>query len=497
MKYISTRSKQIPVSSAQAIIQGIADDGGLFIPQVIPTLPDDFLKELLPCSYQERAVKILSLYLTDYSESEIRSCVNKAYTRQKFDTPKIAPLTKLSDNQYMLELWHGPTSAFKDMALQLLPQLMSLALKKTKQQRDIIILVATSGDTGKAALAGFSDVARTKIVVFYPKGGVSKMQWRQMASQTGDNVAVFAIDGNFDDAQTGVKNIFNDKELNAQINNCGYILSSANSINLGRLLPQIVYYFSAYCDLINEKSVTIGDKVNFAVPTGNFGDILAGFYAKKMGLPVGRLICASNSNNVLTDFFQTGIYNKNRPFQKTVSPSMDILISSNLERFLYHLTEDSSKITDWMQKLYVDGRYQVDSSYLQQLKKLFSADWVDENNTLKAIKTIYDSYEYTADPHTAVAWQAAQNYKKQSNDKVPLIVLSTASPYKFNGTVTKTLHLSADTIDEFALLDLLHQHSKMPVPTNLAALKKSKILHKNSCQIVQMAEVVKNICKDT
>ncbi|TCS79741.1 threonine synthase [Pectinatus cerevisiiphilus] len=496
MKYTSTRSKNDHIDAAQAIIKGIAADGGLFVPDEIPQIDNAFLMELLSSSYQERASKILSLYLPDYTDAEISHCVQAAYTNKKFDTPAIAPLTKLADGKYILELWHGPTSAFKDMALQLLPQLMSTALQKTKQKNDVVILVATSGDTGKAALEGFCDVPKIKIIVFYPQHGVSHMQRRQMITQKGNNVAVIAIEGNFDDAQTGVKNIFNNKPLNKELHDEGYELSSANSINWGRLLPQIVYYFSAYCELVKDGSIKLAEKVNYSVPTGNFGDILAGYYAKRMGLPINKLVCASNSNNVLTDFFTTGKYDRNREFFKTISPSMDILISSNLERLLYHITGDAAKIKTWMDELNEKGSYTADKQCIAQLQEIFAAGWVDEKQTLTAIKDVYDAYDgYTIDPHTAVAWQAAQNYQQRTGDMTPMVVLSTASPYKFNDSVLTALHADTGNADDFALLDMLQTYNKSSVPAGLASLKIAAILHKKTCTKENMAAEIKDYLK--
>ncbi len=498
MKYISTRNSKIKTDAAQAIIKGLADDGGLFVPESFPKINNEFLASLVSDSYQERAYKILSLYLTDYTDEEIKSCVNNAYGT-KFDTEAIAPVVKIHDNQYLLELWHGPTSAFKDMALQLLPQLMSTALKKKCEKNDVIILVATSGDTGKAALAGFCNVPKIKIIVFYPQQGVSNIQRRQMITQKGDNVEVIAIDGNFDDAQFGVKNIFSDKAFNEKLGRHGYELSSANSINWGRLLPQIVYYFSSYCDLVNKEGLKIGDKVNYTVPTGNFGDILAGYYAKKMGLPINKLICASNSNNVLTEFFKTGIYDKNRRFFKTISPSMDILISSNLERLLFHITQSDSQINSWMSDLSTKGCYTVDKEILSEIQKIFAADWIDELQTSATIKNLYDASSYVADPHTAVAWQAAQNYRKNTGDKdTPMIVLSTASPYKFNESVLSALgasNVSLDTDDEFTLLGKLKEFNKYNIPSGLASLKSAPILHQKVCSKEKMSTEIENYLK--
>lgn len=370
--------------------------------------------------------------MTDFTTDEINKCVDNAYTVEKFDTIKIVPTVEIKKDNYLLELWHGPTSAFKDMALQLLPQFISTSLKKLGDKDNLVILVATSGDTGKAALDGFKDVEQTKILVFYPQEGVSKIQRLQMLTQQGKNVSVFAVKGNFDDAQSGVKQIFSNSEYNKYLKEKGFKLSSANSINWGRLLPQIVYYFSSYADLVNSKKIIIGDKINFTVPTGNFGDILAGFYAKCMRLPINRLICASNSNNVLTDFLKTGTYDRNREFFKTISPSMDILISSNLERLLYHITNDATKVKSYMEKLQTTGCYCVDDVTLKIIQETFSAGYLDDISTKKCIHEIYQQYNYIADTHTAVAWQVAQDYKSLHKIKHLWFILSTASPYKFS-----------------------------------------------------------------
>lgn len=490
MNYISTRGHNCAVTSARAIIKGLAEDGGLFVPENIPIIDEKFLTSLLDLSYQERAKKILSLYLTDFTVEEINQCVDNAYTTEKFDTDKIVPTVEVEKNNYLLELWHGPTSAFKDMALQLLPQFISTSLKKLGDKDELVILVATSGDTGKAALDGFKNVDQTKILVFYPQEGVSKIQRLQMLTQQGDNVSVFAVKGNFDDAQSGVKQIFSDSKYNEYLNEKGFKLSSANSINWGRLLPQIVYYFSAYADLVNDKKITMGDKVNFTVPTGNFGDILAGFYAKCMGLPVNRLICASNSNNVLTDFLKTGTYDRNREFFKTISPSMDILISSNLERLLYHITNDATKVKSYMEKLQSTGCYQVDEATLKAIQETFSAGYLDDSATKKCIHDIYQQDNYVADTHTAVAWQVAQDYQKSTQDKTPMIILSTASPYKFSDSVLSALGEDISNKDEFALLDKLSTLNKDKIPQGLAQLQSLPILHNNLCAKEDMIKAV-------
>ncbi|WP_405751958.1 threonine synthase, partial [Anaerovibrio slackiae] len=393
MNYISTRGNNQKMTSAQAIIAGLADDGGLFVPDELPQVDMEFIKGLTKLSYQERAARVLGCFLTDYTDEEIKGCVERAYGGGKFDDAAVAPLNIMEDVS-VLELWHGPTSAFKDMALQLLPQLLSTALKKTGEKNQVLILVATSGDTGKAALEGFRDVEQTKIIVFYPENGVSRIQKLQMVTQQGENVAVTAVKGNFDDAQSGVKAIFSDREFNAKLNEAGVSLSSANSINWGRLVPQIVYYFSAYADLLKAGVIRAGDEISFTVPTGNFGDILAGYYALRMGLPVKMLICASNTNNVLTDFLTTGVYDRNRDFFKTISPSMDILISSNLERLLYHVTNDAAQVAEWMKSLAETGRYDVGAEVLAKIQATFGCDWADDQKTMETINAVYDERKY-------------------------------------------------------------------------------------------------------
>ena len=491
MKYQSTRGGSPLLDSAEAIINGLAEDGGLFVPEEIPQVGHSFIKGLARLSYEERAARILSCFLTDYTEEEITGCVHRAYCG-KFDDARIAP-TKVLDEAGLsvLELWHGPTSAFKDMALQLLPQLMSVALEKTGEKADVLILVATSGDTGKAALEGFRDVPQTKIMVFYPEGGVSQIQHLQMATQQGGNVSVVAVKGNFDDAQNGVKRVFGDKAFNEALRKeYATKLSSANSINWGRLVPQIVYYFSAYADLLSAGRIEMGDEIDFTVPTGNFGDILAGYYAMRMDLPVHRLICASNANNVLTDFLQTGIYDRNREFFRTISPSMDILISSNLERLLYHVTEDAARVKGWMQQLAETGRYDVGAEVLEKIRQVFCAGCTDDAGTKAEIRRIYDGNSYVADTHTAVAWQVAEAYRKEQGEKHEMVVVSTASPYKFNESVLQALGEKTEGLDGFQLLDKLAGVNKDPVPQGLAALRELPVLHRESCEKDGMADAV-------
>ncbi len=488
MNYISTRGNNQKMTSAQAIIAGLADDGGLFVPDELPQVDMEFIKGLTKLSYQERAARVLGCFLTDYTDEEIKGCVERAYGGGKFDDAAVAPLNIMEDVS-VLELWHGPTSAFKDMALQLLPQLLSTALKKTGEKNQVLILVATSGDTGKAALEGFRDVEQTKIIVFYPENGVSRIQKLQMVTQQGENVAVTAVKGNFDDAQSGVKAIFSDREFNAKLNEAGVSLSSANSINWGRLVPQIVYYFSAYADLLKAGVIRAGDEISFTVPTGNFGDILAGYYALRMGLPVKKLICASNTNNVLTDFLTTGVYDRNRDFFKTISPSMDILISSNLERLLYHVTNDATQVAEWMKSLAETGRYDVGADVLAKIQATFGCDWADDQKTMETINAVYDERKYIADTHTAVAWDSAHKYMLQGNAE-PMVVVSTASPYKFNESVLTALGEAIEGMDEFQLLDKLQSMNSFKIPAGLAALKNAEVRHGNVVEKTAMPQAV-------
>ena len=489
MKYISTRGNGEDLDSAEAIIRGLASDGGLFVPSRMPQLPLSFIERFAKISYEERAEGILSLFLSDYSTEELVGCVERAYGGDKFDDERKAPLREAGDFS-VLELWHGPTSAFKYMALQLLPQLMSTALKKTGEEKEILILVATSGDTGKAALEGFRDVDQVRIMVFYPEGGVSRIQRLQMLTQKGRNVNVTAVRGNFDDAQNGVKVIFGDREFNDRLAKSGVKLSSANSINWGRLVPQIVYYFSAYADLLESGKIRPGDEVNFSVPTGNFGDILAAYYAKLVGLPVHRLICASNCNNVLTDFLKTGVYDRNREFRKTISPSMDILISSNLERLLYHVTEQPEQVKRWMRELSETGTYDVGREVLSEIQKLFWAGWTDEDGTKQTIRRVFDAKQYALDTHTAVAWDVAEQYVRETGDRHPMVVVSTASPYKFNASVLEAMGENTAGMDEFQMLDRLKAKSGQPIPKGLDSLRNAAELHKDVCDKTAMEDFV-------
>ena len=472
MKYLSTRDKSLRLTASQAIAQGLSRDGGLLTPVELPKITPDFLEDLRGKSYGQRAVAVMKLFLDDFSEEELTAFTQAGYASpEKFDDPKVAPLHPLTDKTSCLELWHGPTSAFKDMALQILPHLLSASLVKTNEDKTVCILVATSGDTGKAALEGFKDVDRTKILVFYPKDGVSAVQALQMQTQQGNNVGVCAVHGNFDDAQTGVKILFSDEKLRENLAQRGYFLSSANSINWGRVLPQIVYYISAYCDLLREEKVQKGDKVNVCVPTGNFGNILAAYYAKEMGVPIHKLICASNANNVLTDFIRTGVYDRNRTFYNTMSPSMDILISSNLERMLFALTgHNDAEVRDYMAQLNQTGRYEVSPAVRDKLGKLFFAGCCDDEQTQKVIGRMWREHHYLIDPHTAVAFDVLDQYRKETGDDTPSIVVSTASPFKFCDNVLGALGVTGLT-EGTALLDQLTEYTGLEAPAPLAALK--------------------------
>jgi threonine synthase len=493
MQYHSTRDKGISVSAAEAIKKGLSEEGGLFVPEDFPAVSLEEIAALANKSYTERAEFVLGKYLTDFTQEELHNCVTKAYTKEKFETDSIAPLYKLNNSTYFLELWHGPTCAFKDMALQILPHLMTTSMKKTNEDKEIVILVATSGDTGKAALEGFKDVNGTRIVVFYPDNGVSEIQKLQMITQEGNNVSVAAVKGNFDDAQSGVKKIFTDEPYAELLARNQFKLSSANSINWGRLVPQIVYYFSAYADLIKNEEIQCGDKINVVVPTGNFGNILAAYYAKKMGLPVARFICASNENNVLTDFIKTGVYDKNRAFHNTISPSMDILISSNLERFLYDLTGcDDKKISEWMKELNTTGKYEISSDIKKLLEDLFSADCSNDAETMQTIKKCAEEYDYVMDTHTAVAKSVYDKYVAETGDTTKTVIASTASPFKFNQSVLIALQ-DCNAVagkDEFTLLNELSQKSKMNIPKSLYELKDKPVIFDLVCDKEQMQQVV-------
>ncbi|MCM1007808.1 MAG: threonine synthase [Ruminococcus flavefaciens] len=472
MFYNSTRNSNVKVSSAEAITQGISVDGGLFVPESIPELSLDEIKAVGEMKYADRAAFVFSKYLTDFTDAEIHYCTDNAYSTKNFETESIAELAHLFDGTYMLELWHGPTCAFKDMALQILPYFLTTSAKKINLDKKIVILVATSGDTGKAALEGFKDVDGTSILVFYPEDGVSPMQKRQMKTQEGENVGVCAIKGNFDDCQNGVKAIFTNEEVKAQLDANGLMFSSANSINWGRLVPQIVYYISSYAELVKDGEIALGEKINIVVPTGNFGNILAAYYAKHMGVPVNKLICASNVNNVLTDFINTGVYDRNRQFYATVSPSMDILISSNLERLLYLMTDkNDAVIREWFGKLSSEGKYEVSDDVKAKLQEEFCAGFCDDAQTKEAIHAVYEKYSYTCDTHTAVALKVYNDYKAATGDTTKTVIASTASPYKFSAAVLEALEGKNSDIDEYDKVDRIAELSKIPVPSALADLK--------------------------
>ena len=472
MFYNSTRNSSVKVSSAEAITQGISAEGGLFVPESIPEITFDDIKKIGEMKYADRAAFVFSKFLTDFTEAEIHYCTDNAYSTKNFESDSIAEIAHLFDGTYMLELWHGPTCAFKDMALQILPYFLTTSVKKINLDKKIVILVATSGDTGKAALEGFKDVEGTSILVFYPEDGVSPMQKRQMKTQEGSNVGVCALKGNFDDCQTGVKKIFTDADVKKQLDDNGMMFSSANSINWGRLVPQIVYYISSYAELVKDGEITLGEKVNIVEPTGNFGNILAAYYAKHMGIPVNKRICASNINNVLTDFINTGVYDRNRHFYPTVSPSMDILISSNLERLLYIMTgKNDTLISEWFGKLSAEGKYEVSDDVKAKLSEEFCAGFCDDEQTKATIHEIYEKYSYTCDTHTAVAVKVYEDYKKSTGDTTKTIIASTASPYKFSAAVLEAIEGKTSDISEYEKVDRIAELSDIPVPSALADLK--------------------------
>ena len=495
MLYTSTRGQTEMICSAHAIAQGLADDGGLFMPQEFAHLSMTEICAMRKLPYGERAITVLSRFLTDFTEEELTECITKAYSKEKFSGFPV-PLRQVKDNADVLELWHGPTAAFKDMALQILPLLLTRAVKKTGEQMKLVILVATSGDTGKAALAGFADIPGTEVIVFYPEEGVSDIQKRQMITQQGNNVHVVAVKGNFDDAQTGVKTLFGDKALTKELKEHNCAFSSANSINWGRLVPQIVYYFSAYADAVNAGRIKAGDLVNFSVPTGNFGDILAGFFAKIMGLPVNKFICASNSNKVLTDFINTGTYDKRREFYRTISPSMDILVSSNLERLLYVETEDNAtQVAQWMNQLKETGVYSVGKNLQSKILQDFFGTWVDEFETKETIGNVYRDEKYLMDPHTAVAWRAMEKYRLLTSDETYCIVLSTASPFKFSTAVLEAIRPNEDFsgLGTFAELKKLEEISGLKIPLQMAALENLPVLHEDVVEKTELESTVKKI----
>jgi len=491
MEYKSTRDSSLRLSASAVITNGISKDGGLFVPETLPVLTAADIDSLAGKSYVERAKFVLGGFLTDFTKEELDYCVENAYNDKKFDSNNIAEISHLFDGTYMLELWHGPTCAFKDMALQLLPYLLTTSAKKVAADQEIVILVATSGDTGKAALEGFKDVDRTRIIVFYPEDGVSKVQKRQMTTQEGKNVCVAAIKGNFDDAQTGVKKIFGDRAVAQALADSNMAFSSANSINWGRLVPQIVYYISTYCELVANEEIANGDLINVVVPTGNFGNILAAYYAKKMGLPIGKLICASNANNVLTDFIRTGVYDRNRAFHTTISPSMDILISSNLERLLYDLVDgDDAVIRGWFSALSSEGKYEVSDEVKEKLSAEFYGGCCDDSETKATIKRIFDKYSYLCDSHTAVAVKVYEDYLNETGDRTKTVIASTASPFKFAGSVLEAVTGQPSDADEFKQVEILGELSGMVVPTQLAELENKEIRFTTSIAVDEMPTAV-------
>ncbi len=490
--YNSTRNNGIRVRASEAILKGISEDGGLFVPDHVPAL-DKSLKELAGMTYQEVAYEVMKLYLTDFTEEELKNCIGRAYD-SKFDTESIAPLVS-ADKAYYLELFHGATIAFKDMALSILPHLMTTAAKKNNVTNEIVILTATSGDTGKAALAGFAGVEGTRIIVFYPKNGVSPIQEKQMVTQKGDNTYVVGIHGNFDDAQTGVKCIFADKELAKKMDGQGYQFSSANSINIGRLVPQIVYYVYAYATLLAEEKITEGEKINVVVPTGNFGNILAAFYAKNMGLPIDKLICASNDNKVLYDFFRTGVYDRNREFVLTSSPSMDILISSNLERLIYKIAEsDGDKTAQLMKALGGDGKYEI-TEPMRALLADFYGNYASEQETAATIKALYEETGYVIDTHTAVAACVYGKYKEETKDETPTVIASTASPFKFTRSVMNAIDEKYDRMSDFELVDELSALANVAVPEAIEEIKSAPVIHDYICDKEAMQKTVEEFLK--
>ena len=488
--YKSTRNSEKTVTASQAILKGLAEDGGLFVPVSIPKLPVS-LGELKNMNYQETAYAVMKEFLTDFTEEELRNCITKAYD-SKFDTEDIAPLAKAHD-AYFLELYHGATIAFKDMALSILPHLLTTSAKKNQVKNEIVILTATSGDTGKAALAGFANVEGTKIIVFYPKNGVSKVQELQMVTQKGDNTSVIAIHGNFDNAQSGVKAMFENKKLAKELDQAGYQFSSANSINIGRLVPQIVYYVYAYGKLLQNGEIEEGEEINVVVPTGNFGNILAAYYAKNMGLPIAKLICASNENKVLYDFFQTGTYDKNREFILTTSPSMDILISSNLERLIYQIAGgDAKKDQELMNDLKSKGVYAITEEMKKNLAD-FEAGYATEEQVKQTIHDLYTDTGYVIDTHTAVAASVYNEYRKNTGDTAKTVIASTASPYKFARSVMTAIDASYDAMEEFELIDELHKVSQMDIPNAIEEIRNAEIRHTTECDIDQMEVSVKAV----
>lgn len=490
LMYRSTRSEGKRVTASQAILQGLAEDGGLYVPTTIPKL-DKSLVDIAALNYQETAYEVMKQFFTDFTEEELKNCIAKAYD-DKFDVKEIAPLTE-KDGVYYLELFHGATIAFKDMALSILPHLLTTSAKKNHIANEIVILTATSGDTGKAALAGFADVEGTSIIVFYPKNGVSAIQERQMVTQKGANTSVVGITGNFDDAQSGVKAMFNNKELAKVMDSKGYQFSSANSINIGRLVPQVVYYVYSYTRLLGRGVLQDEEPINFVVPTGNFGNILAAFYAKNMGVPVGKLLCASNDNKVLFDFFETGVYDKNREFVLTTSPSMDILISSNLERLIFKLAgEDAGVTADMMAALADTGKYSITDEMKAQMKD-FIGGWASEDKTADEIKRVFEKTGYVMDTHTAVASAVYHDYKERTGDTTKAVIASTASPYKFATSVMGAIDEKYQFMDDFALIDELCKTSGIKIPRAVEEIRSAPVLHNTVCETEDMQKTVEKI----
>ena len=486
--YKSTRDSKVRVAASQAILKGLSEDGGLFVPETIPSL-DVSLKELAGMTYRETAYAVMSRFLTDFTEEELKECIERAYD-SKFDLPQIAPLVK-AEGAYYLELFHGATIAFKDMALSILPHLMTVSARKNQVKQEIVILTATSGDTGKAALAGFADVPGTKIIVFYPKDGVSPIQEKQMVTQKGDNTFVVGIRGNFDDAQSGVKAIFGDARLKEELAESGFQFSSANSINIGRLVPQIVYYVYAYAKLFADGEIEEKEPINVVVPTGNFGNILAAYYAKQMGLPIKKLICASNDNKVLYDFFKTGCYNRNREFMLTTSPSMDILISSNLERLIYQIADQNDETARrLMEQLSRNGQYEITPSMEEKLGDFYGG-YASEEETAEAIRSLYRSVGYVMDTHTAVASCVYGKYRKETGDTAKTVIASTASPFKFTKSVMEAIGEAVDGADDFELADRLSRLSGVEVPKAVEEIRSAKVLHNTVVNVDEMKRTVK------
>jgi threonine synthase len=487
MKYFSTRNEKRLIPSYYAIKEGLAEDKGLFVPAEIPKITLQEIREMCSMNYQQRAFTVMRRYLTEFQDEELQEIIANSYGRN-FDVPSITPVSFIDDATGFLELWHGPTCAFKDIALQALPHLLTHSLQKSEEKRTVCILVATSGDTGKAALEGFADVKGTKIIVFYPRDGVSRTQKLQMITQKGQNVFVSSVIGNFDDAQTGVKKLFADAEFAKELDRRGYFLSSANSINWGRLLPQIVYYFSAYCDSVNAGTIAFGNKLTFAVPTGNFGDILAGWYAMHMGLPVRKLLCCSNQNNVLTDFIQTGIYDVNRKFYTTISPSMDILVSSNLERLLYHISGESAEVRRCMAELEKTGHYSVRPEILESISEDFDAGFASDEETKRSIRIVYERNHYLMDTHTATAWTILNRMRETGKYTEPAVVVSTASPFKFSESVLSALQ--PEVSRKYSTTEDLSRYTGIPVPKPLQNLEGSPVRFAGAVEKTELKDVV-------